>query len=116
MGKKKKYRKAILKILKKFSKIKFCNFDGSNLLVADRKNHHYLILTVGRYNSGSDKGVFAHDSPLHFDILNGKIWVQRNMTEWDVGEMLEKSGISKKEIVIGFLSPTMREFSEYAVA
>lgn len=53
---------------------------------------------------------------MHFDIIDGKIWIQNNMTEWDVGEMLEEQGIPKSDIVLGFLKPSTRAFTDYAVA
>jgi len=53
---------------------------------------------------------------LHFDIINGKIWVQQNGTEWEVGDMLEAQGVPKHDIVAGFLPPELREYSTYAVA
>ena len=54
--------------------------------------------------------------PMHFDIIDGKIWIQRNMTEIDVAEALIEQGVSKSDIVLGFLSPKMREYSDYAIA
>lgn len=38
------------------------------------------------------------------------------MTEWEVGEMLEESGVPKSDIVVGFLSPDLRPYTKYAVA
>lgn len=52
---------------------------------------------------------------MRMDIINGKIWIQQNMTEIDLGEELVKRGVPKSEIVIGFFSPKMREYTEYAV-
>jgi hypothetical protein len=49
------------------------------------------------------------------DIINGKIWIQQNMTEIDLGEELVEMGVPKSDIVIGFLAPEIREYSEYAV-
>lgn len=53
---------------------------------------------------------------MHFDIIDGKIWVQQNMTEWEVGDMLEEQGVPKSDIVAGFLSPDLRTYTKYAVA
>lgn len=111
MDKIKKYETAILGILKEYSKVKYANIEGENRLIADKEDHRYLVLTIGWEGKK-----FIHDCPMHFDIINGKIWIQRNMTEWEVGEMLEAQGVPKTDIVIGFLSPKMREFSDYATA
>ncbi len=111
MDKIEKYQEAILSIVTEYAKVKYANIRGENYLVADKENHRYLVLTIGW-----DEKKFIHDCPMHFDILNGKIWIQKNWTEWEVGEMLEAKGVPKEDIVIGFLSPKMREYSDYAVA
>lgn len=107
----KKYEKAILSILNEYAKIKYANVTGGNQLIADTKNHRYQVVTIGWEGDN-----FVHDCPLHFDIINGKIWVQQNMTEWEVGQMLEDNGVPKNDIVAGFLPPELREYSKYAVA
>jgi hypothetical protein len=106
----KKYEAAVINILKEYAKIKYANIVGGNHLVVDKKNHHYLIITMGW-----EDGIFVHDCPMHFEIKDGKIWVQHNMTEWEVGKMLEDQGVPKTDIVAGFLAPDMREYSGYAV-
>lgn len=107
----KKYEAAILSILQEYTKLKYANVKGGNELIADTENHRYLVLTIGWEGDH-----FVHDVPMHFDIINGKIWIQQNMTEWEVGEMLEEQGVPKSDIVIGFLPPDMRAHSKYAVA
>ena len=87
MDKIKQYEKAILNILEEYAKIKYANIDGGNEVIADKENHRYQVVTIGW-----DGDVFVHDCPIHFDIIDGKIWVQQNMTEWEVGEMLEEQG------------------------
>ena len=111
MDKVNKYEAAILSILQDYALVKYANINGGNHLVTDSKELHYLVLTIGWEGKK-----FIHDCPMHFDILNGKIWIQKNLTEWEVGEMLEARGVPKEDIVIGFLSPKMREYSDYAVA
>jgi hypothetical protein len=107
----KKYEKAILDILNAYTEIKYANVTGGNQLIADKENHRYQVVTIGW-----DNNRFIHDCPMHFDIIDGKIWVQQNMTEWEVGEMLEEKGVPKSDIVAGFLSPDLRVYSKYAVA
>jgi XisI protein len=107
----KKYEKAILGILNEYAKIKYANIIGGNQLIIDKENHRYQVVTIGW-----DNNQFVHDCPMHFDIIDGKIWVQQNMTEWEVGEMLEEQGVPKSDIVAGFLSPDLRAYTKYAVA
>jgi XisI protein len=82
-----------------------------NELIADKENRRYQVVSVGW-----DGETFVHDCPIHIDIINGKIWVHRNMTELDLDKAFAVNNIPKHDIVIGFLSPKMREYTEYAVA
>ena len=107
----KKYQKAILNILEEYAKIKYANLNGENQIIVDKENQRFLIMTIGW-----QKNTFVHICPMHFDIVNNKIWVQENRTEWNVGEMLENQGVPKSEIVLGFLAPSTRAYSDYAVA
>lgn len=106
-----KYQNAILELLEAYSEIEYTNLEGSNFLIADKERNRYQVVTMGWQD-----GKFVHDCPIHLDIINEKIWVQRNMTEWDLGEMFNERGISNQEIVLGFLKPSTRVFSDYAVA
>lgn len=112
MDKIKKYEKYILSILKEYTKIKYANLNAENQLLTDKENRRYQIVTIG----WDKEGQFVHDTPLHLDIINGKIWIQRNMTEIDLGQEFVNMGVPKSDIVIGFLSPEIREYSDYAVA
>ena len=111
MDKLKKYQKAILKVLEDYSKIKYTNVEGENQVIADRQKHRYQVVTIGWEDNN-----FVHDCPMHFDIINDKIWIQQNMTEWDVGKMFEEMGVPKSDIVLGFLKPSTRAYTDYAVA
>ena len=112
MGRKlKKYETAILDILSEYAKIKYQNIEGGNQLFVDKTNHRYQVVTMGW-----EDDIFIHDCPMHFDIINDKIWVQQNNTEWEVGDMLAERGVPKSDIVVGFLPPDLRQYSKYAVA
>lgn len=106
----KKYQRAILSILEEYAKIKYSNVEGGNYVIADKENHRYQVVTIGWEGRR-----FVHDCPIHMDILNGKIWIYQNNTEWDLGAMLEKQGVPKSDIVLGFFSESMRSYTEYAL-
>jgi hypothetical protein len=112
MDKVKKYQKIVLDILQPYTEIRYANLDAENRLIADKENHRYQIVTIG----WDEDGKFVHDCPMHIDIINNKIWVQRNMTEIDLGKELTDRGVPKSDIVVGFFSPKMREYGEYAIA
>jgi hypothetical protein len=60
-----------------------------------------------------DKRVFS--PVMHFDIQEGKIWIQYNSTEDLVAERLVEMGVPTTDIVLGFHSAFKRQFSRYAV-
>jgi len=79
-------------------------------LVLDTENDHYLLLDIGWQETQR-----IHHCIFHFDIKDGKIWLQENNTDIEVDQDLEEMGISKPEIVIGFHHPSMRPYSDFAV-
>jgi XisI protein len=71
---------------------------------------HYQLAYIGWENQ---KRIFS--LILHFDIKDGKIWVQYNGTETAIAQVLTEKGVSVSDIVLGFHSPFKRQFSGYAV-
>ena len=104
------YRQSIRKFLERY--VNIWQEEGiETQLVLDSERDHYLLLRVGW---DGDKRI--NYPVFHFDIKDDKIWVQENTTDVEIDKDLEKMGISKKEIVVGFHHPSMREYSEFAVA
>ncbi len=79
--------------------------------VFDTENNHYILIDVGW-----KKREYMYASFVHIDIKDGKIWIQRNNTEFDLAELLVQKGVAKQDIVLGLHSPFMRQFSDYGVA
>lgn len=78
-------------------------------LLFDDERCHYQVLRIGWKET---KGTFL--VIFHFSIINDKIWVQRNISDYDIVGDLEEKGIPKSDIVLAFLSPRMRPYTEYA--
>lgn len=53
---------------------------------------------------------------FYFEIKDEKIWVHRNISDYDIIGDLEVAGIPKTDIVLAFYSPRMRPYTDYAVA
>jgi hypothetical protein len=51
---------------------------------------------------------------VHVDIKNGKIWVQRDLTEEGIANQLVELGVPKTDIVLGFRTPYVRQFTGFA--
>ena len=57
----------------------------------------------------------AYGTVIHVDIRDGKIWIQRDLTEEGVASELVELGVPKTDIVLGFKSPFVSEFTGFAV-
>lgn len=104
------YRQIIKQILSEHAQISSHTDTVKPQLILDNKNDHYQLAYVGWLE---DKRVFG--PVMHFDILQGKIWIQYNGTEELVPERLVELGVPPSDIVIGFYSPFKRQFTSYAV-
>ena len=101
----------IQKIIQEYAGDRYIRKDVDRELIFDTKNHHYQIVNVDWEREYSIYGCV-----INFDIKEGKIWLQYNGTEVDFGEELVKAGVFHQDIVIGFHSPFMGKFTEYAVS
>lgn len=110
MDKLARYRQIVQQILQGYSEEKPSsgNIDVENIF--DIERDHYQVVHVGW--EGQD---WVHICILHIDIKGGKIWLQWNGTEEDIAETLVNMGVPKEDIVLGFQSPFMRNFTAYAV-
>jgi XisI protein len=104
------YRQSIRQLLNQYATA-WQEKDIETQLIFDPERDHYLLLRVGWEG---DKRV--NYAVLQFDIKDDKIWIQENTTDIEIDKELEEMGISKKEIVVGFHHPSMREYSDYAIA
>ncbi|HLO86625.1 MAG TPA: XisI protein [Nostocaceae cyanobacterium] len=80
-------------------------------LIIDTEHDHYQILDVGWQDLTRIYNCF-----MHLDIINGKIWIQRNMTEVDIAQELVNMGVPKEDIVLGLHAPYKRPYTGYGVA
>lgn len=107
------YRRIIREVLEPYVNIQYANADIRNELVCDQDNDRYLIVSVGWGKRPKGR---IHGCLIHLDIINGKIWVQRDGTEDGIVKELEEAGIPKTDIVLGFHAPHVRQYTDYAVA
>ena len=85
--------------------------DVETEIICDTEHHHYQLSYVGWEDQ---QRIF--NLILHFDIKDGKIWIQHNGTEIAIAQVLVEKGVPASDIVLGFRSPFKRQFSGYAVA
>ncbi|MBH8572941.1 XisI protein [Nostocaceae cyanobacterium CENA369] len=106
-----RYRQLVQQILHDYSEQKPASENIEVETIFDRERDHYQIVHVGW--EGQD---WVHSCIIHIDIKGGKIWLQWNGTEDDIAANLVAEGVLKEDIVLGFQSPFMRQFTEYAVS
>ncbi|MBE9057448.1 XisI protein [Sphaerospermopsis sp. LEGE 08334] len=78
-------------------------------LIFDNQRDHYLVIHLGWEGEKRTYG-----SMIHIDIINGKIWIQCDFTEEGVANELVELGVPKTDIVLGFRSPYVRQFTGFA--
>jgi XisI protein len=67
-------------------------------------------------SSGWNNRRYIFGAIFHFDIINGKIWMQCNNTEWEAVDYLMEHGVEHHDIVLGFVLPEVRQHSGFAAA
>ena len=112
MDKVKKYQKIISEALREY----YHRYDNSNFpytrqVVEDFKNNHFQFLWVGWHER---KYIFSAD--IHIDIIDQKVWIQKDITEIGFANVLVDKGIPKSDIVLAYFPPAHRELTEFAVA
>ncbi len=80
-------------------------------LLFDRERDSYGLLMVG-----FGRAHRIHNLMIHLEIINGKVWLQADNTDLEIARELEKAGIRKDEIVLGFHQAKVRPYTEYAAA
>lgn len=105
------YRSSIKQILTEHAENSTFEDGVKPVLVFDDEHGHYQLIYIGWRG---DQRVFG--PVMHFDIEDGKIWVQYNGTEDAVAERLVAMGIPAADIVLGFHSSFKRQFTPYAVS
>ena len=109
----KEYRQAIRQLLTAHAALEQDNSQAEIecQLIFDTEHDHYQLLDLGW------KGLKrVYNCFIHIDIKDGKIWIQRNMTERDLAQELVDLGIPKGDIVLGLHPLYKRPYTGYGVA
>jgi hypothetical protein len=105
------YRQVIETILNDYASLRYSYGDIQSEVVFDRIHDRYLWMNVGW-----DRERRVHGCMVHIDLIDHKIWIQRDGTEEGIAADLERAGIPKEHIVLGFRPPEVRPYTGYAVA
>jgi len=112
MDKIKKYQDILIDYLEDYATIKPANQPNvESKVIVDRENNHFQLLRIGWEG---EQYIFT--VVFHFDIKDGKIWFQRNITEREVVDELMERGVAREDIVLGFRPPYARPHTGFAAA
>jgi len=104
-----KYRQIVREIL-----IAHANTNEPNIecqLIFDTEHDHYQLVDLGW--QGLTRIYCCY---IHLDIKDGKIWLQYNMIEADLGQELVEKGVPASDIVLGLHPPYKRPYTNYGIA
>jgi hypothetical protein len=105
------YGQTIERVLTVYTKIPYAHGDLRCEALFDREQDRYALITLG-WNAGKR----VHFPLVHIDIIDGKVWIEKDNTEDGVAPELVEAGIPKLHIVLAFRPPDVRRHTEYAVA
>jgi hypothetical protein len=107
------YRQSIRQLLTAHASLEQSN-SGTEIecqLIFDTEHDHYQLLDMGWEELKRVYNCF-----IHLNIKDGKIWIQRNMTEIDLAQELVEMGVPKEDIVLGLHPQYKRPLTGYGVA
>jgi XisI protein len=107
------YRLLIREMLHEIAMSFLNNCDWEILEAYDDIHGQYLLFTDGwNEEDERDYGCF-----MHIEVkTDGKIWLRRDGTDLDIGAQLLEKNIPKKHIVLAFQPPSVRVFTDFALA
>jgi len=106
------YQKLLTELLEEYATSYNKTSKGAKAQVlCDYQRNHFQLMRTGWQGQDYRFGVI-----FHFDIQDGKIWVQENRTDILIAEELVERGVPKTDIVLGLQPAEDRAYTGYATA
>jgi len=80
-------------------------------MIADELRDHYLLFSLGWWERKR-----VRSFSIYVRIIDGKFWIEHDLTEEGVATELLEAGVPKEDIVLAFHAPEMRQYTEFAAA
>jgi hypothetical protein len=108
-----KYRSLIKQILSRYAELvnRRPKPDKETFVVFDEERDHYFLHSIGWENSHR-----IWTTTAYVRIRDGKFWIEIDWTEEGIATDLLEAGVPKEDIVLAFHHPSMRPYTEFAVA
>lgn len=108
------YQNAVIGFMQRYltdTELSTATNDIKRRLLIDREHNSFQLLSAGWRGSH-----YIFGPIFHFDIIDGKIWIQCNNTEREIVDELMAAGVDRQDIVLGFVPPYARPYSGFAAA
>lgn len=105
------YHDTIEKILREHASIPYKYGQIDRHVIIDTRNNHFLLVNTGW--NGLER---VYGNVVHVQIIDDKIWIQRDGIEDGITGELVAAGIPKDKIVLAFHPPDVRHHTGYAIA
>lgn len=80
--------------------------------IIDEERGHFMLFMNTWQGSHRTYGCY-----LHIDISEtGKVWLQYDGTDMEIGQILLDKGVEKQDLVLGWIAPYRRADTEFAVS
>ncbi len=106
-----RYRQIIKDTLNEYAVIPFSYGEIKQQVFIDKEENNFFLFNVGWHNRKR-----IHGCVVHIEIINDKIWIQRDGIEDGITYDFLKAGIPKDKIVLAFHPPDIRPHTEFAVS
>jgi hypothetical protein len=67
-------------------------------------------------DTGWDQTGRVHAVVIHVRIFEGKVYIESDGTERGITETLLNLGVTKEDIILGFIRPEYRQFTDFSLA
>jgi hypothetical protein len=98
------YRELVQGVLTEYARIPYAYGEIRCETVFDGAADRYLLMLVGW-----DGIRRVHGCLIHVDIVEGKIWIQRDGTERGIARELIEAGVPRERLVLAFQPDLARE-------
>lgn len=104
-------RTIIQSVLEDYAQIPYRYGDVETIVIVDADRNNFLLMVIGW-----ERHRRVHGCITHVQIIENKVWIQRDGIEDGITDELVAAGIPKEQIVLGFHPPDVRQHTGYAVA
>lgn len=105
-----RFQTYLKEILKEYADRFPSNDLKKTLVIADDLQGIYMLMRVGW-----NKKYRVHSIMFHANIIDGKIWIQDDWTEYGIAQELLDRNVSESDIVLAFQPKEIRETMSFAV-